>query len=185
MTTFTPSELKVIEEKQQELRAKLSAQRQAKPSSAVFKEHETWLDFIDKTCPQLYLETDFCSFSPDGSLQDPTLFRPACFVHDLFYRYGHIYAKDVTQKKADELLRDYMKETGHEELAKLYYTALDMFGHVQWNNWRSQKPVESKQSTVCQCHDKQKSNSSNLWTVASLTLVGVIAAVAIVAAIRK
>lgn len=73
--------------------------------------------------------TDGCSRFPDGTAEQPTLWRHCCVQHDIAYWQGGSYAQRIA---ADNALRACVAATGEAGIAALMRTGVLVGGSAFW-----------------------------------------------------
>ncbi len=65
--------------------------------------------------------TDGCSLFPDGTMENETLWRLCCVIHDVAYWRGGTYDERL---EADQALQRCVEERGESEIARLMYSGV-------------------------------------------------------------
>lgn len=95
-------------------------------------------------------ETDYCTGYPEGTLNEPKLWKHCCLEHDLYFWAG---GNKEDRKVSDLLLKACVEETGEELQARLIYWAVSLgsyspvkFSNKKWNYGWPERPVHQSLS---------------------------------------
>lgn len=78
--------------------------------------------------------TDGCSRFPDGTIEQPQLWRQCCVEHDLAYWRGGSYEERM---QADQALKSCVSELGQTQVSELMFIGVRMGGSPLWpTNYR-------------------------------------------------
>lgn len=89
-------------------------------------------------------DTDYCTNYPEGTKQEPDLWKHCCLMHDMYFWAGGT-RKD--RLKADQELKSCIEETGASQIARVVYLAVRAgsyspikYPDKKWNNGWSDRP---------------------------------------------